>query len=761
MVITKLNYQRSWKDKVQTCLLIIVMATTSFNLNEVKAATTSDNQASNSAINPNEGLDISVESVTLVDDLQKKLDDTSKELAAEQTIADNNQAIRQDGELPRPLLLQMLIHNYESLLQRVKDLQDKKQKFVEWQKNNSIQSKQNTSSSTFITQDEFRESLEISHKRLARLNQMADYVEQETEHRIQLANQMAAVLRQVYEKLEQSDAADKASSSEEIKTVILKYRGISIRVLATQIERKRIQQDILEINAQRDLAKKQYANLQTAQMTEQDLQLMHKKIQTEKGYLSKEIEKTVSEFGRDRMPVSSSQVTIQPQNIDVLRDALKKTGDFKLQILHWMSEQLQFRQLVWEYRWSYLAVNDHEKARKAYEQIGDWQKSLQLVHEYMDQLRLLALDNSVAQSIDSSSTSDLQSLDIERVKILSRLLVMIETNEHLVRRCQEDLDQRFKVKSQLEYWNEVLLTVRDIANDVLRYELFVAEDIVEVDGQQIKGKRSITVSKIVIVLLILIVGYWLAVKIAFLIEKIVVKHFAADPGLARISRRWFLFAELILLACISMFVVHIPLSVFAFMGGAIAIGAGFGMQNLLKNLISGLMLLLERPFRPGDLVEVGGVRGRIIDIGVRSSQIRDGNGIETLIPNSTFIEEKVTNWTLNSQSVRIAVKVGVAYGSSIQDVTEILLKAAERHGLVQDKPAPQVLLEDFGSDALLFGLYVWLELKPGVDWSLVASDLRIIINKKFIAQGITIASPQRDVHIDLKQPLAVQVLNDS
>lgn len=83
-----------------------------------------------------------------------------------------------------------------------------------------------------------------------------------------------------------------------------------------------------------------------------------------------------------------------------------------------------------------------------------------------------------------------------------------------------------------------------------------------------------------------------------------------------------------------MLVFRIPLTIFAFMGGAVAIGAGFGMQNLLKNLISGLMLLFERPFRPGNLVEVCGIRGRVLNIGVRSSHIRDANGIETLIPTA-------------------------------------------------------------------------------------------------------------------------------
>jgi potassium-dependent mechanosensitive channel len=212
---------------------------------------------------------------------------------------------------------------------------------------------------------------------------------------------------------------------------------------------------------------------------------------------------------------------------------------------------------------------------------------------------------------------------------------------------------------------------------------------------------------------------------------------------------------------LSMMVVKIPLTIFAFMGGALAIGAGFGMQNLLKNLISGLMLLFERPFRPGDVVEVGGIRGRIMDIGVRSSHILDANGIETLIPNSTFIEQNVTNWTLSSKSVRIVINVGIAYGSPVKEVNILLLEVADRHGLVLKEPVPQVLFEDFGSDALIFGLYVWVIINPDISWKTIASDLRYMISKTLAENGIVIAFPQRDIHLDTSRPLEVRVLADA
>jgi small-conductance mechanosensitive channel len=211
---------------------------------------------------------------------------------------------------------------------------------------------------------------------------------------------------------------------------------------------------------------------------------------------------------------------------------------------------------------------------------------------------------------------------------------------------------------------------------------------------------------------------------------------------------------------IVMFWVKIPLTVFAFLGGAVAIGLGFGMQTMMKNLISGLMVLGERPFRIGDLVEVGSVRGNVTNIGLRASTITDVNGIETIIPNSTFIEQNLTNWTYTSGRVRFNVKVGVAYGSPVRVVIQLLEEVAGRHGKVLKHPAPEVLFEDFASDALLFSVYYWLDVGGGTPARQVASDLRAMIEGALAAQGIAIPYPQRDVHLDATTPLPVRIVPD-
>jgi small-conductance mechanosensitive channel len=205
--------------------------------------------------------------------------------------------------------------------------------------------------------------------------------------------------------------------------------------------------------------------------------------------------------------------------------------------------------------------------------------------------------------------------------------------------------------------------------------------------------------------------------------------------------------------------VKIPLTVFAFLGGALAIGFGFGAQVLIKNFISGVMLLIERPIKVGDIVQIGDIVGAVTNISIRSSTIRTTDGIETLIPNSVFVESNVTNWTYSSPRVRRSVKVGVAYGSDTRKVGDTLLAVAERHGQVLKDPAPRVIFEDFGADGLAFSLEFWIDYAKGADSRLIASDLRFMIEKALAEAGIGIPFPQRDLHVDASAPLRVEVVS--
>jgi small-conductance mechanosensitive channel len=285
----------------------------------------------------------------------------------------------------------------------------------------------------------------------------------------------------------------------------------------------------------------------------------------------------------------------------------------------------------------------------------------------------------------------------------------------------------------------------------------VAQDTITVEGQQITGKRGVTLGKILSAIFILAVGFWVTGLISRFTEPIFIKRFKIEPNQANLIRRWVRVVLVFSLALLSLVWVRIPLTVFAFAGGALAIGLGFGMQTILKNFVSGIIILFERPFRVGDVLDVAGQRGTLVVVGIRSSVLQLWDGTETLIPNSTLLENSVTNWTYSNRKVRFTIKVGVAYGSDTRLVVQSLMEVADRHGLVEKLPAPQVLFVDFADSSLAFELRFWVDVIKA-NAAQVASDLRTMIVNTFAERAIVIAFPQQDVHVDAERPLRVQIL---
>jgi small-conductance mechanosensitive channel len=299
--------------------------------------------------------------------------------------------------------------------------------------------------------------------------------------------------------------------------------------------------------------------------------------------------------------------------------------------------------------------------------------------------------------------------------------------------------------------------VRSVTRQLWNFEMFEVEDTVEAEGQKLTVSRGVTVGKSVGAFLLFVLGYWIAARLARRLERLLVDRFAVEAAPARTARRWMLTLWGVVLAAITLNLARIPLTVFAFLGGALAIGVGFGTQTIIRNFISGLILLMERQVRVGDTVEVDGVTGTVTEVNLRSSTLNADNGVEAIIPNSVLLENRVTNWTKTDRRIRRVVKVGVAYGSPVREVSDILKDCADRHGLVLKTPPPLVLFEDFGDNALVFALYFWIEMGPGVNSLVVMSDLRFMIEKRFSEAGVDIAFPQRDIHLSASRPLQVEV----
>jgi small-conductance mechanosensitive channel len=183
--------------------------------------------------------------------------------------------------------------------------------------------------------------------------------------------------------------------------------------------------------------------------------------------------------------------------------------------------------------------------------------------------------------------------------------------------------------------------------------------------------------------------------------------------------------------------------------GALSVGIGFGLQNIVNNFVSGLILLFERPIKSGDFVTVGGVEGTVKQISIRSTEIETLDRQNVIVPNSELVSQQVTNWVLHDPHGRLQLLVGVAYGSDVDKVRDVLLDVAQGHPQVLtdgiSSPRPKVLFREFGDSALIFELRVWIrQIRRRFD---VSSEINFGIERAFREAGIEIPFPQRDLHV--------------
>lgn len=261
------------------------------------------------------------------------------------------------------------------------------------------------------------------------------------------------------------------------------------------------------------------------------------------------------------------------------------------------------------------------------------------------------------------------------------------------------------------------------------------------------GGQPITIGDVLTAPTVLVAGILMIGWLARLITNRLTAR-KANPDVVHLIRRVFYMLAFSVLAITLLDLINVPLTAFAFVSGAVAIGIGFGAQNIINNFISGWILMWERPIRIGDFLEIGDARGKVESIDTRSTRIRRVDGVHLLIPNSALLENTVVNWTLIDRLTRSSVRVGVAYGSPVKKVAELILQATKEQDVALADPGPVVIFEDFGDNALIFDTYFWIYATVDRDLRVVRSDIRYRIDELFEMEGIVIAFPQRDVHLD-------------
>ena len=184
---------------------------------------------------------------------------------------------------------------------------------------------------------------------------------------------------------------------------------------------------------------------------------------------------------------------------------------------------------------------------------------------------------------------------------------------------------------------------------------------------------------------------------------------------------------------------------FALVFGALGVGIGFGLQNVVNNFVSGLILMFERPVQPGDIIDIDTLQGRVVEIGLRATRIKTWEGAEVVVPNGTLLSGNLVNWTLSDSTRRVEVAVGVAYGTDLRRVLEILMQVAVAQPDAIEDPAPVVLFTGFGASSLDFVMRFWT--RDAATAAVARSDAGVAVAEALTAAGIEIPFPQQDLHL--------------
>ena len=279
----------------------------------------------------------------------------------------------------------------------------------------------------------------------------------------------------------------------------------------------------------------------------------------------------------------------------------------------------------------------------------------------------------------------------------------------------------------------------------------ILDGVIAFFGDDIKiGTVSFTLGSIVLFFFVIWLSIVISKMIRILLEEDILKRLKLAKGLPHTIAMMVRYSLIVAGFFLAVSAVGMPLDSLTVLFGAFGVGIGFGLQNIFNNLVSGLILLFERPIQIGDTIEVGALLGIVKSIGIRASNVRTFDGAEVIVPNGNLISNEVVNWTLSDQRRRIEVVAGVAYGSDPHKVKELFLKVLADHPDIIDDPAPSVLFKDLGSSSLDFRLLFWTSNYD--EWIRIRSDIFFGVHDILKKEGIEIPFPQQDLHLRSVDP---------
>ena len=266
------------------------------------------------------------------------------------------------------------------------------------------------------------------------------------------------------------------------------------------------------------------------------------------------------------------------------------------------------------------------------------------------------------------------------------------------------------------------------------------------------GEVTITLAGVLLFVLSVWVSFWLAKVIRIVLRDEVLPNIELPHGASNSISTLTYYAVATIGLVIALAVAGFQLSQLTIVVGALSVGIGFGLQNIVNNFVSGLILMFERPIQPGDVVEVSGASGTVREIGMRATRLRTSEGADVVVPNGTLLSNNLLNWTLGEKSRRLDVNVGVAYGSDLKRVLEILMDAATATPGVATSPAASVTFAGMGASSLNLSVSAWTN--DFDNSGAIRSDMTVRIYDALTAAGIEMPFPQQDVHLRSVSPEA-------
>lgn len=259
------------------------------------------------------------------------------------------------------------------------------------------------------------------------------------------------------------------------------------------------------------------------------------------------------------------------------------------------------------------------------------------------------------------------------------------------------------------------------------------------------GELTISLGHVLVFVVSVFIAFWAAKTVRFVLAEEVLPKMSLPRGVGNSVASLTYYALLLIGLFMALAAAGFKVGQLAFLFGALGVGIGFGLQNVVNNFVSGLILMFERPIQPGDVVEITGTSGRVREIGMRATTIKTFDGADVVVPNGTLLSEKLTNWTLLDMSRRLDINLGVAYGSNPVEVMELLTRITRETPHVAKSPAPAVLFMGLGASSLDFGIRAWTY--DFDNWVSIRSELMTRIHAALVEAGIEIPFPQQDVNL--------------